>query len=218
MARKRTDIDIDDLVRRYIAGESEQAIAASIGLGRPGVRRRLVEAGVTPRDRGAAMALRMANATPEERIALALAANAARRGAKASASELSRKAVTAERTLQKIRNGEIELAGLLSTRGMFADLQVACGPYNIDLAFAPVAVEVHYATSHPMRSAHQRERVVYLANRGWRTLYVWRNPQRDVGYSDIAVDRVIAHVKLAQSDPSAVREYRVIRGTGEDAP
>lgn len=216
MSGIRHTLDVDDLVRRYLSGESEKAIADDLGVGRPTIRRRLLAAGITPRGRGEAMSVRMANTSPDERKRLASAANTARRGSKASADELARKAVTAERTLQKIRNGEIGLAALLSTRGVRPDLQKACGPYNIDIALAPIAVEVHVSTTHPMRSARQRERVVYLADRGWRTLYVWLRPGTEA--SDAAADEVIAHVERAQADPASVREYRVIRGTGEDAP
>ena len=215
MSGIRHTLDVDDLVRRYEAGESEQALAAALGVGRPTIRRRLLAAGVQPRNRSEAMKVRMDATSADERKRLAAAANVARRGSKASADELARKAHTAERTLQKIRNGEIGLAALLSTRGMRPDLQKACGPYNIDIALAPIAVEVHVSTSHPMRSARQRERVVYLADRGWRTLYVWLRPGAEA--SDRAADEVVAHVEAAQADPTAVREYRVIRGTGEDA-
>lgn len=216
MSGVRHTLDVDDLVRRYLAGESEQTIATDLGVGRPTIRRRLLAAGVQPRNRSEALAVRMANTPADERKRLASAANTARRGSKASADELARKADTAERTLQKIRNGEIGLASLLSTRGMVPDLQKACGPYNIDIALPPVAVEVHVSTTHPMRSARQRERVVYLADRGWRTLYVWLRPGTEA--ADSGADEVVRHVQRAQADPSSVREYRVIRGSGEDAP
>lgn len=216
MSGKRHTLDVDDLVSRYLAGEAENTIALDLGVGRPTIRRRLLEAGIQPRNRAEAMSVRMANTGADERKRLAAAANAARRGSKASMVELERKAVTAERTLQKVRNGEIGLASLLSTRGMRPDLQKACGPYNIDIGLAPVAVEVHMATAHPMRSARQRERVVYLADHGWCTLYVWLVPRTEA--TDSAADEIVAHVERARADPSAVREYRVIRGGGQDAP
>lgn len=217
MARKRLDVNTDDLVARYIAGESEKSLSQRYGIARTAIRPRLEAAGVTRRNRSASMYLRMAQTGPDERKRLALAANVARRGSNDTMDTLLLRSATADRTLHKMRNGEIELACLLSGRGMFADLQAACGQYNIDLAFPPVAVEVHWSTNHPLKSAHQRKRVEDLADLGWRTLYVWRNPGRtESGYASLAVDEIVAHVERAQSDPSSVRECRVIRSTGED--
>ena len=49
MPYKRPDIDTDDVIRRYVAGESELSIARSYGANRESIQRRLRKAGVTRR-------------------------------------------------------------------------------------------------------------------------------------------------------------------------
>jgi hypothetical protein len=61
-----------------------------------------------------------------------------------------------------------------------------------------------------------RGRSHYLLDRGWAVLYIW------VSYSNIlteaCADEVLAWSQILERHPSRRRQYRVIRGSGEDAP
>lgn len=216
---RRHVLDTQRVVRRYLSGESEKAVAGSLGVSRQVIRRVLLESGITPRNRSDAMFTRMANTSPDERSRLSAAAHDAVRGMKRTDAEMEARARVAQRIDYRVSPLEGELAELLRMRGVETVPQLAVGRYNLDLAAWPVAVEVHHTAAHPMVAYGGRgiERTMYLADRGWRTLYIWINPRTKVKFTDRCADEVVSLLNLAESDPSVFGEYRVIRGTGEDA-
>ena len=111
------------------------------------------------------------------------------------------------------RNGQLSLAMWLRDRGIETIPQLTVGPYNLDLA-APysIAVEVHRENGMPHRRVDIVKRINYLCDAGWHCCYVWVNR---AGLTESATDEVIAFIEFAKSNPSATREYRVIRGTGQ---
>jgi very-short-patch-repair endonuclease len=131
---------------------------------------------------------------------------------------MTTRALGNEVSMSRVGPGEKELREALTLRGVTTHPQRAVGRYNIDLAAHPVAVELTRETVHPMRRSKNRQRVEYLADRGWRTLYMWCPLRFPAQFSELALDKAVAHIEMAQSDPSAIREYRVIRCTGEDRP
>lgn len=204
--------DLKDAVRAYAAGESEQSIARRLGVARATLRKRLIAAGVSLRGRGDAMTVRMGRASPEERQRLVAAAHKARRGARDPLERLELRARSAERTVHKQGPYERRLIELLADSRLPIIPQKAVGKYNLDLAIGSVAVEVHTATNHPFKRLDLRERTNYLTDRGWDVLYVW------VGHGVITKDtahHVVAFVQEAERQPSARRQYRVIRCSGE---
>lgn len=177
------------VVAQYVTGISENVVAANHGVSRTAVRRLLRRAGVQIRDCSAAGFLRMASA--------------AQRGA------VARKAHFA-----KVGRGELDMLRMLRSLGMEADRQVIVAPYNLDLAIGSVAVEIHWRTINPLRPCmRQRERIKNLLDRGWSVIYVWCTDPRPLRLR--AAKEVVAFADLANRDPSARREYRVIRGCGE---
>src|SRR5699024_7131513 len=76
----RNDFDINDLISRYLSGESVKHLAESFGFSRQVVYRVLRNANIKPRNRSESMYVRMAQTPPEERKRLASAANEAKRG------------------------------------------------------------------------------------------------------------------------------------------
>ena len=110
-----------------------------------------------------------------------------------------------------------ELFGIdaIIDRGLHAIPQHPVRGYNIDIAVGTLAVEVHSETSYPHQSgvvARRYERIKYLADRGWHSIYVMSRNGLLVGP---VTDEVVALLDLAERDPSAVGEYRVVRGSGE---
>lgn len=198
----RVTVDDVDIVARYSAGESEKAIAESLGVSRQVVRRRLLDAGVTPRDGSASMRIRMASMSPEERKLI---------------TDRARSACTQSRqeTLSVVGWGENTLRDWLRDRGYEAIPQLAMGPYNIDLAIHPVAVEVWNSASNPLRLRRSHEKAEYLRERGWSLIWVWITKNRI--FDDRVADEIVTTIERTRLDPPASCEHRVIRGSGETA-
>src|SRR6266568_3349358 len=77
MSRERIPLEVSDLVKRYLGGESENALAKSLGVSRNVIERRLRETNIKRRGGSASMFLRMSQTSPEERSRLAFAAHEA---------------------------------------------------------------------------------------------------------------------------------------------
>lgn len=215
MRRYNIPLDVDDLVQRYARGESEKALAETFGVSRDVIRRRLVKAGVEPRNRSDAMFVRMAHASPEERSRLADAAHAAVRGKPRSTEFLISRAKGIE-TLGAahgtVSAAEILLASMLRGYWLQVTHQKAIGPYNADLAAGTVAVEVLGGSWH--RSKRHRKRLRYLLDAGWDVIFVWVDGLHyPLGRG--AAEYVAAHCEFRSRNPAAPRCYRVIRGDGK---
>lgn len=223
MPYKRPDIDTDDVIRRYVAGESELSIARSYGANRESIQRRLRKAGVTRRSGSEANLLRMGRMTADERRANAAAANAAARNRVVSDAERARRAQTVydSGTTRWVSPYEVQLTGMLQQRGVECKPQFPVGKYNIDIACGSVAVEVHRHSGQPHRRPILRERIEYLINNGWSVMYVWVSPHPTSTFctiTDDCADKVTAFVEESNRSPSARGQYRVVRGSGDDVP
>ncbi len=84
-ARKKLNLPDAEIVRRYLDGESELALALAYNVNRWTITRRLREAGAERRDGSEANRLRMTKLTPKQRVELATPAHTARRGSVVSA-------------------------------------------------------------------------------------------------------------------------------------
>lgn len=108
--------------------------------------------------------------------------------------------------------GENLLYNLLLSKGGEVIPQQAVGPYNIDLGARPVAVEVWGGAFH--FSCDHTERFRYLADQGWHLIIVYADAKRSpitIG----AADYIITFLEQARLDPTMPRKYRVIWGNGE---
>ncbi|HEY3315253.1 MAG TPA: hypothetical protein VGL40_08285, partial [Bacillota bacterium] len=213
MTRKLSAFNPGDLYHRYQAGETTDEIAASIGVAGSSVRRLLVRHGYVLRSHSEAMRVRNKLLGPAGRRKRTAAAHAAVRGMKRTPEDLARRALGKERTQAHISHNERVLAGLLLDRSVEAVLSKAVGPYNIDLAAYPIAVEVfggawHNAGRH---AARFEKRTRYLLNAGWHLIVVWVEKAR-YPLTVQAADYVVSFHNLASRNPSMVRQYRVIRG------
>lgn len=212
MTAKWQPPDRDDLLSRYLGGESEKALAEAHGVSRTAIRRVIVEEGVEPRGRPQSMVVRMARTSSEERQRLTAAAHAAVRGSHLTADQLSRRARGVERTQANTSPAERILQAMLEERGLIVSSQKAIGPYNADLAAGSVAVEVLGGTWH--RTKRHGKRLGYFLDHGWDVIYVWVD---GIHYplSPSAAEDIAAQVERRDRDPAAPRRYRVIRGSGE---
>ena len=198
----------DEIVQLYRDGVSELEIAQRMGLGksRLAIARILREHGIKRRGRSAAMFLRMAQATPEERCALSAAAHEAVRGSHHS-DETRRK--MAQSKSKRRGKGEAIMAAALRALGHVVEEQAPIDRYNIDILVGTIAVEPWCSPGNPLdHIPRNRPRTEYLLRHGFATLWV--------GYSDLdalrgCLDQVIAHFDEMRREHPASRQYRVIR-------
>jgi len=212
MTRKTDPIKLKDVVPRYMAGESVNQIAASIGLSRRTVDAHIVQAGVVKRTASEQNRIAAANQTAAERSARVAAAHAAQRGVPKTESMLTKSARTREAHAKPGSPGEARLLGWLNERGEFPSIQTAIDRYNIDFTVSDLAVELLGGEWHRYkRTAATRTKVILDA--GWHLLFVWDTPTYPLGEG--AADYVLAFLEFTRQNPTAIREYRVIRGDGE---
>ncbi len=197
----------------YGAGQSVKKIAAQFGVSRNVIARLLKLADITPRNRSESMLLRQAQSSPEERRALAAAAHATTRGKPPSPTHAHKLALTNQRTLGKVGMGEEEMIAWLTEAGLEAVPQLAVGPYNIDVAIHPVAVEIVTQPNNPHHVPRLGKRAEYLAKLGWFVLYVKLSKRHPLTRG--AAQQAIAFREAVQGNPAACSQYRVIRGSGE---
>src|SRR5262245_21929879 len=76
----RLGLDQEELARRYLAGESEKALAEFLGTNRGIVRRRLLDMGITPRGRSDAERIKWGRMTDAQRRRQVSAAHGSRVG------------------------------------------------------------------------------------------------------------------------------------------
>ena len=210
---KRHSGIVNAVVNRYTAGDSEKSLAAEFSVSRAVIRRILVREGIRPRGRSESMYLRMEHTPADERRALTTAAHAFNRGRRKSADWLARQAIGKQITLCRVGNGEDIFAEWLRQRGLESIPQLAVSKYNLDLAIAPVAVEIHVSPANPLAIPRIRQRVKDLTELGWHIIYVWVTKSHFL--SERAADDVVAFLQVAKSDPSSIGQYRVIRGSGQ---
>lgn len=213
--RERVTVPGDEIASRYLAGESELALSRAYGVSRLVIRKRLVDRSVAIRPPREANRLTVERMSPEEVMAKLAAAHAASKGRTATMREKSARALTYEGMgwdSGYVSDNERALAALIGNRVEIVP-QKAVGPYNIDLAIGAVAVEVLGGSWHRYRKNH-RERSRYLFDAGWHLLFVWAVEECPLGEG--AANYVVAFTEQARRNPSAVREYRVIDGEGQE--
>lgn len=227
MAPKWEPPNRDELVRLYLAGESQQALAGRYGLpGRLPINRVLKESGVAIRGRAETNRVNAAKRTPAENRRLAESAHRASRGRKHTLEERCKMAATRERNVSGASEAERWLAAELAYEVPHfhpkVTLQKAIGPYNVDLAVGtfpdgPIAVEVFGGHWHGSgrHAARAPKRFRYLLDHGWPFVIVWVNGT----YAPLlppAADYIASFVQEIGGQPPPRREYRVIWGTGEE--
>jgi len=212
---------LDLLLARYLAGESENALAHEAGANRSTFRRRLLKADITPRGRSLAGHLKWDRMSALQREAQVRAAHAANVGRIPSWEERRHQAQTRQSRLLTISPVERTLATGLAAHGLIPIAQYALGIYNIDIALdaSALAVEVFGGKWHAFGRHRSRffERTIYILNSGWHLLVVWVDGKH-YPLGAAAVEYIIALAKDISRNPATPRQYRVILGNGEPAP
>lgn len=200
----------------YAQGESEYSIARRLNVSRHVVRRQLTALGVQIRSHSEAGLLRAAQMTPEQRAVQASQAHEATRGRVVPLTEKIRRAETNERRghcASGTSDGERRMIRWLRERGEIPVPEKAVGPYNVDMAVHPVAVEVLGGGWH-FYKRHHAVRTPYILDAGWHLVFVWNHEGRSA-LTPASADYVVAFAQEMRREPPAVSQYRVIAGNGE---
>jgi len=203
-----------EIAARYLAGESENTLARCFGVSRSAITTRLRVAGVQRRDMATANRLAQTAIPIEEHHRRIKIAQDAVRGRRVSIDEKIRRAIGREAKGSNRSASEILLEGWLIDRGISTVPQKAIGIYNVDLGAYPVAVEIFGGSWHATKHTHT-ERTRYILNQGWHLVVIWTHPRRSPLVPAVA-DYIVTFLQEVSSKPTAIREYRVIRGDGQE--
>lgn len=221
MSRIREIPNLDNLIRRYLAGEPESKLARESNVNRWTFRRRLLAAGITPRNVSDSMYIRWQNATEESRHAMLDSAHKAAKGRSATVGERELRALTVERTQIGINAAERLLANWLIDLKLSVTPQKAVSIYNIDVAINEPAIAVEIFGGHWHASGEHAarffERTEYLLNRNWSVIIVWVDGIRYPLTIDCA-QYILALSQKLSADPAIGCQYRVISGDAKPMP
>lgn len=208
---------LQEIIRRYVAGESVLAIAGMLGVSRSAIHRRLRQAGVIARNMHEAQLARWVGIDDvDRRKRQVAAANAAARGRKRSPCELMLQAASRQANLLNTFPTEDALASSLRSLGVDIGQQVAVGPYNLDLAFTGtrIAMEIEGGRAFQTRNVGRYlKRMKYIVDHAWKILIIYTRhvPLR----FPAATHKALAFRDLAGGPKTADCQYGVIRGDGE---
>ena len=166
---RRNDFDINNLISRYIAGESVKHLAESFGFSRQVVYRVLRNANIKPRNRSESTYVRMAQTSPEERKRLASAANEAKRGL-ANTPEMLHKRAEAHKRFIGIFEDEFIQA--LSGAGIPVIPQQPFLSYNFYIGCGNIAGAIASQVGIPTHKPRTTQRFVERLHAGMTILFV----------------------------------------------
>lgn len=213
--------NLDDLIRRYQAGESELKLAREFSVSRNVIRKRLIDSGIIPRNGSQANIISMSLMTAEQRKARSAAAHIAVKGRYQTIAERERRATSREAKRVGMSRTETILAEMLQAKGINTIPQKAIGMYNVDLAIKKprIAVEIMGGNWHTTKhhSILHSKRIPYILNQGWNVVIIWVDT-RNYPLTINASDYIISFMQSLRFNESKRAQYRVIRGTGEDVP
>jgi very-short-patch-repair endonuclease len=215
--QNRLIVDVDEIVRRYLAGESELAISRSLGIVRTVIRRRLIESGVHIRSGSEANIIRMSRLTPGERSVLAANAHAAVCGVPQSNKHRIKIAKTREINQTGVFRTERIVADKLTELGFNVICQKAVGRYNLDVAITkpPIAVEIFGGMwhAHGPHAARFQKRFKYIINSGWTVVIIWVS--RDYPLESGAIDYIVSLAKRISRNKPIGSKKHMIFGNGK---
>jgi transposase len=195
-------------------GHSVNSIAQHIGISRSMVNSILNELGIRRPDVSEGNKRSAAMATDSQRLARSAAAHEATRKMGRHRPTQINHSIRKEASLDYIGIGEVELAEKLIAKGLKPMPQAAVEGYNIDLLCDHLAVEVHNYTTRPSDRTRTVTRIIKLLCRGISIIYLRTGPHFPT-ITEAAVNQVIAFHDLTSRNPSALGQYRVVRGDGK---
>lgn len=212
---RRLDLDVEEIARRYVAGESVFALAQRYHAGLHAIRDRIRAAGVPLRNRREAALVRTAQLSPQERAAHTEAASARRRAQPSSAQALHRQAIARQqrsddRTLCEA--GQI-IVRMLKARGYQVDCCTPVGPYNVDITVGAVAVEV-LTNARCASSKRQGQRLRRIMEHGYSVIFVRVDGRTVAPLYPRALQSIASFVAVRRRFPMQTHIFQIIRRNG----
>lgn len=202
--------DIDNIVKRYIAGESENVLSFEFGVSRRTIHNRLIACGIKTRTIKESNILRMNGMSIKDKKALTKKARGARKGSKDTPETLKKRADSRKANVGK---GETLFITWLKHRGYKPSHQEPVGKYNVDIAVHPVAIEIHRHNHNPLIHKYESERSEYIRNHGWTIIYIWINKRHPLTHT--SANKAITLLEFISHNPPVIGQEWVIRGDGE---
>lgn len=206
---RQNSLPQDEIISRYIAGESELTLATAFNCSR-GTISKILHNNFIPRRSGSeANCVRMSKFSIEERKKIVSQANSAMRG-KNPIKRLTKKAISAEnhQSIIKVGPGEIEIGEALKKIGHQIIRQKAIGIYNIDIVFGTVAVEVKFGTHSRSGATKSSKRIKQIIESGYKPVIVLFMDMTSIAEG---LDDIVALLDSISRKPSLVGQYWVIR-------
>lgn len=203
-----------DIIALYESGIAEWTIAKQFNVSRQVIKRILISNNIKRRGCSKAANNRWDGMTATERKAAISNAIEFNRGKKLSYNHLCKVAKGVERNQSNMSASEKFLFDLLLERGINTIPQKAVGKYNIDLAVFPLGIEIFGGFWHASKPNHI-ERTRYLLDNGWNMLFIWTHATRSPLCQAVA-EYVVTYLDELSRNPSPIRQYRVIRGDGQE--
>lgn len=213
--RPKTNVCIaDKSVDFYKSGMSVNAISKQLGVSRRTVDFALRKRGITTRNQSESEKHKWSQMSAEQRQKQVAKAHETVRNLPREFFKQGsiKQAIAKEKSLAKVGFLEKEFFDLLGDFGFLVKQQVAFGPYNIDLAVGNTAIEIHINSANPHSHAYYRKRVVSLLKGGWHVIYVKISSKI---FIDRAANQVARLINISQGNESLVRQYWMVRGSGE---
>lgn len=213
--------DTDNLINRYQSGSSVKQLAAERGVNRAIIARTLQSLNIPLRGRSDAerekwRIIKQSRHAIERQLGKAWAAA---RGRTVSVSTKLKHAETISRKLLQVTALEKSIALDLERLGFMPNLQHVIASYNVDIAIHKerIAVEVQSAYLHGGKSM-KPQRLNDIMDSGWDILVLY-TPRRNGPYTPSELAKyIVAFMQAVRCNPSAQRQYGVIRGDGKPVP
>lgn len=219
-----TDAQVDELSRRYIAGEGTKELGTAFGISGRVVSDYLRRAGVAARpkshgivrhmaeltheERSAmvteSMLGRWANVTPEGRAAMLDPMHEANRGVPRPESMKIRSAQTKSAKAGPDSAYEAQVGEWLTERGVDFRRQVQIKGWTADLAIGNVLIEV---TTGWARKKDWEPRFRDFFDAGWHLYVIWHDTR--IPLLSAVADDLIAWMQILESNPPASSQHRV---------
>jgi hypothetical protein len=212
---RRLDLDAEEIVRRFVAGESVFALAQHYHAGLQTIRRRIREAGVPLRNCSEAGLVRTAQLSAEERVTPTEAAARARRARPSSEHALHRQAVARQRRWDEraLSDAGHIIVRMLKSRGYMVDCFTPVDRYNLDITVGAVAIEV-LTNARCASSKREGQRLRRIMEHGYSVIFVHVDGRTVVPLYPKALQSIASFVAIRRRFPTQTNIFQVIHHNG----
>jgi hypothetical protein len=209
-AWNRKNLPIEDIVRLYESGISENKIAKMFESSRNIIRTRLLECGTKIRNSSEAEKLKWSQMTVEQRANQVRKAHDSVRGKILPIEQIRNIAIRRCKSLGKVGKGEEIFAKIFTENGIPFVWQKNWNVYNFDFfVFDSIAVELMVKSCCPLARKTDRKKIEDCVAANLRIVYFC---VRDICHiRPEAIQEFIRRINILRADPSPQGQYWMIR-------